>query len=92
MIIISLYVDERTVLAKEDQYETTIVGKKKKVRTVGDRWMVMQTERYHINSQPYYLILDHQEKSLVEAANYQDYGSVDTFKDWLSRGLAEYNK
>ncbi|MAZ30475.1 MAG: thiol:disulfide interchange protein [Flavobacteriales bacterium] len=92
MIIISLYVDERTVLAKEDQYETTIVGKKKKVRTVGDRWMVMQTERYDINSQPYYLILDHQEKSLVEAANYQNYGSVDIFKDWLSRGLAEYNK
>ena len=54
--------------------------------------MVMQTERYHINSQPYYLILDHQENPLVEAANYQDYGSVDIFKDWLSRGLTEYNK
>jgi len=87
MILISLYVDERTPLDEKNQYEIMIAGKKKKVRTVGDKWMVMQTERYQINSQPYYLILDHEEKSLVEPANYQDYGSVDVFKDWLNRGL-----
>ena len=29
---------------------------------------------------------------MVEAANYQDYGSVELFSDWLNRGLKEYNK
>ena len=92
MVLISLYVDERTKLPETDQYETTIAGKTKKVRTVGDKWMVMQAEKYKINSQPYYLVLDHDENSLIEAANYQDYGSVEVFKDWLDRGLSEFNK
>ena len=92
MVLISLYVDERTKLSETDQYETTIAGKTKKVRTVGDKWMVMQAEKYKINSQPYYLVLDHDENSLIEAANYQDYGSVEVFKDWLDRGLSEFNK
>lgn len=92
MVLISLYVDERTKLPATEQYETTIAGKTKKVRTVGDKWMVMQAEKYKINSQPYYLVLDHDENSLIEAANYQDYGSVKVFKDWLNRGLEAFNK
>ena len=92
MVLISLYVDERTKLPADEQYETTIAGKNKKVRTVGDRWMVMQTERYKTNSQPYYLVLDTDENVLVEPANYQDYGSVSVFKEWLQRGLDAFTK
>ena len=92
MVLISLYVDERTKLPADEQYETTIAGKNKKVRTVGDRWMVMQTERYKTNSQPYYLVLDTDENVLVEPANYQDYGSVSVFKEWLQRGLYAFTK
>ena len=92
MVLISLYVDERTKLPVDEQYETTIAGKNKKVRTVGDRWMVMQTERYKTNSQPYYLVLDTDENVLVEPANYQNYGSVSVFKDWLQRGLDAFTK
>ena len=92
MVLISLYVDERTKLPADEQYETTIAGKNKKVRTVGDRWMVMQTERYKTNSQPYYLVLDTDENVLVEPANYQDYGSISVFKEWLQRGLDAFTK
>jgi len=91
LVLISLYVDERTKLPASEQYETTIAGKVKKVRTVGDKWTVMQAERYKINSQPYYLILDHEENALTEAANYQDHGSVDVFKDWLQRSLSAFS-
>ncbi len=54
--------------------------------------MVMQTERYKTNSQPYYLVLDTDENVLVEPANYQDYGSVSVFKEWLQRGLDAFTK
>ena len=91
VVLISLYVDERTKLPEEQQYETTIAGKKKKVRTVGDQWMVLQAERYKTNSQPYYVVIDHDENQLGVAANYQDYGTIDKFKDWLIRGLNEFN-
>ena len=46
VVLISLYVDERTPLADDEQYETTIAGKKKKVRTIGDKWTVLQAETY----------------------------------------------
>ena len=90
VVLISLYVDERTPLAEEEQYETTIAGKKKKVRTVGDKWTVLQAESYKTNSQPYYVILDHDENQLGFSANYQDYGKVDLFKTWLQDGIAEF--
>ena len=92
MVLISLYVDERTKLPESEQYETSLAGKKKKVRTIGDKWMVMQTERYKTNSQPYYLVLDLEENPLVEAANYQDHGSIDVFKEWLQKALIEFKK
>ena len=90
VILISLYVDERTSLAEDEQYETTIAGKKKKVRTVGDKWTVLQAEIYKTNSQPYYVILDHDENQLGSSANYQDYGKVDLFKTWLQEGISEF--
>ena len=90
VVLISLYVDERTPLAEEEQYETTIAGKKKKVRTVGDKWTVLQAETYKTNSQPYYVILDHYENQLGVSANYQDYGEVDLFKSWLDNGIEEF--
>jgi thiol:disulfide interchange protein DsbD len=90
VVLISLYVDERTPLPEEEQYETTIAGKKKKVRTVGDKWTVLQAETYKTNSQPYYVILDHDENQLGVSANYQDYGEVSLFKAWLDNGIEEF--
>ena len=92
VVLISLYVDERIDLPKEDQYETTMAGKTKKVKTTGDKWMVLQANSYGTNSQPYYVFLNHDEENLVENANFQDYGTVDLFTDWLNRGLKEFKK
>lgn len=92
LVVISLYVDETNKLPKEEQYEIKLAGKTKKVRTIGDKWMVFQAEKYGNNSQPYYVFLDTSEKQLIENANYQDYGSVHLFKDWLNRGLEAFEK
>ena len=92
VVLISLYVDERIDLPKEQQYETTMAGKTKKVKTTGDKWMVLQANSYGTNSQPYYVFLNHDERQMVEPANYQDYGTVDLFTDWLDRGLQEFKK
>ena len=92
VVLISLYVDDREKLPTEDQYETTLAGKTKKVRTIGDKWMVLQANTYQTNSQPYYVMLDAKAQPLLENANYQDYGSVAVFKDWLNRGLLAFSK
>ena len=90
IVLISLYVDERIDLPLLEQYETTIAGKKKKVKTTGDKWMVLQTERYKTNSQPYYVVIDHDENQLGESANYQDHGKVDLFKEWLTNCISKF--
>ena len=92
IVLISLYVDEREELPESDKYETTLAGKTKKVKTTGDKWMVLQANTYGTNSQPYYVFLNHNEEQMVEPANYQDYGSVELFTDWLNRGLKEFKK
>ena len=92
VVLISLYVDERIDLPKNEQYETTLAGKKKKVKTTGDKWMVLQANTYGANSQPYYVFLNNNGDQMVEPANYQDYGTVKLFTDWLNRGLKEFNK
>ena len=92
VVLISLYVDETKELPKNQQFETTIAGKNKKVRTVGDKWMVLQANTYGTNSQPHYVFLDHSEEQLIKPANYQDYGTVSLFSDWLKRGLKEFKK
>jgi len=90
VVLISLYVDERIKLSDTEQYETTMAGKLKKVRTTGDKWMVLQANKYGTNSQPYYVMLNHNEIPLLENANYQDYGTVELFADWLKRGLKKF--
>ena len=92
VVLISLHVDASEKLSESEQYETTLAGKKKKVKTTGDKWMVLQANTYGTNSQPFYVFLNHDEEQMVEPANYQDYGSVELFSDWLNRGLKEYNK
>jgi thiol:disulfide interchange protein DsbD len=92
LVLISLYVDERIDLPENEQYETTLAGKTKMVKTTGDKWMVLQANTYGTNSQPYYIFLDHDEQQMVEPANYQDFGTVELFTDWLNRGLEEFHK
>ena len=92
VVLVSLYVDLRKDLPKDEQITIDLGGgRTKKLRTVGDKWAAMQEIRYRVNAQPYYVLLDQNEDMLVEPANYQDYGKIDLFNDWLSRGIKKFN-
>jgi thiol:disulfide interchange protein DsbD len=93
VVLISLYVDEKLPLPEAEQIEVELTGgRKKKLRNVGHKWAAFQEQRYGVNAQPYYILLDHKEAMLNEPANYQDYGSVELFNDWLTRGLEKFGK
>ena len=92
VVLISLYVDDRTKLPKEQQYETIVAGRTKKIKTIGDKWKMLQIQSYNSNSQPYYVLLNHEEAQIVEPANYLNYGTVTLFSGWLERGINEFNK
>jgi thiol:disulfide interchange protein DsbD len=93
VVLVSLYVDEKTELPEVEQITVELTGgREKKLRNVGNKWAAFQELNYGVNAQPYYVLLNHDEKKLVEPSNYQDYGTVEEFKDWLVRGLNKYRK
>lgn len=67
---ISLFVDDRTELPEDQQFVSSALGRERTIKNVGQKWSVFQAERYGINTQPYYLILNHDEELLVAPRGY----------------------
>jgi thiol:disulfide interchange protein DsbD len=87
VVLVSLYVDERTLLPEELQYVSPTTGKK--VRTVGNKWSDFQAANYNANAQPYYVIIGHDDlKPLNGHAAYDP--DVQKFIDWLDAGVAAF--
>jgi thioredoxin-related protein len=89
-VIISLYVDERTALPKDQQYVSDLGGKERNIRTVGAKWSDFQARNYGVNSQPYYVLLDHNEKKLAEPYGFNT--NVERFLSFLNKGLENFGK
>jgi thiol:disulfide interchange protein len=89
-VLISLYVDEDIKLSEEEQIQVTIGDRTKTLRTIGNKWSYMQTVRFGTNSQPYYVILDHNENQLGESAAYDS--DIQKYVNWLDTGLTMFGK
>jgi thiol:disulfide interchange protein DsbD len=85
-VLISLYVDDKTALPINEQYESPFSGKK--IKTTGNKWNDLQARVYGVNSQPYYVLLDHQGKLLAEPRGYTP--DVDEYAKYLEEGLCRW--
>jgi thiol:disulfide interchange protein DsbD len=85
-IIIALYVDDKTTMPESDWITSTYDKKIKK--TIGKKYADFQIARFGVNAQPYYVILDHNQKMLVKPTA-RDL-NPDHFIDFLDRGLAAF--
>ncbi len=94
MVIVSLYVDEKTALPASEHKELEYApGKKMKITQVGHKWSYLQTTRYKSNTQPYYRLLGPKNEDLdIGSADYEHHGNAADFKAWLEKGLLEYSK
>lgn len=90
VVLISLYVDDKRPLPKEEQIEVTIGSKTRTLKSIGNKWSHFQASRYQSNSQPQYILMDHNEKNLVEPTAYDL--NVQNYVDWLDAGIAAFNK
>ncbi len=86
-ILTSLYVDLREDLPADKQYISPTTGKK--IETVGNKWSDFQMSRFEKNSQPHYVILNHQEKEIIPSRAYDL--SIPDYKNWLTEGLKLFN-
>jgi len=92
VVIVSLYVDERTELPKEEQGVVKVGDRNITVNTIGNKWTVKQMTEYKTASQPYYVMQTPDGVDLENgSADYQNHSDVNVFKKWLKDGL-ELNK
>jgi thiol:disulfide interchange protein len=88
-VMCSLYVDEKVELPIEEQFiYTTKDGRKKQIKTVGNKWATLQTETFGNNSQPMYALLNERGQLLAPIEQYNP--NVDTYVSWLECGLEAY--
>jgi thiol:disulfide interchange protein DsbD len=94
MVIVSLYVDEKTALPKEEQgVKEYAPGKTMSIREVGHKWSYLQATRYKSNTQPYYRMIGKGDQDLANgSADYEHHGNAEDFKAWLEKGIEEYQK
>jgi len=86
IVLISLYVDDKRSLPKEEQYVSEHTGKK--IRTIGNKWSEFQTIHYKANAQPYYILVDGEATKLNAPSAYNT--DVDEYYNWLKEGINNF--
>jgi thiol:disulfide interchange protein DsbD len=87
-VLVSLYVDDKTALPEAEKRVSKTTGNK--IKSIGNKWSDMQTERFGTNSQPYYVLLDAQEQMLNNPTGYDP--NIDKFIAFLDEGKQAYSK
>lgn len=88
-VLVSLYVDEFANLPEDEQYVSEFSGKK--VTRVGQKWSDFQASTYGTNSQPYYVIIDHESYEPLNGSAAYD-RDIEKFRNWLDEGQAAFEK
>jgi len=86
VVLISLYIDDKKPLPKEQRYVSKETGKK--IKTYGNKWSDFQITKYKANAQPYYVLIDHDENNLNKFAKYDP--DIELYHNWLKDGIAAF--
>ena len=88
-ILISLYVDDKTPLP-ETLTVTEADGSTVKLRTVGDRWSYFQRSQFGAQTQPFYVLLNHDAQLLATPYSFNE--DVENYVQWLENGLKAFRQ
>jgi thiol:disulfide interchange protein DsbD len=89
VVIVSLHVDERIPLPADEQIEVEFSpGKKKVLRTTGDKWMFKQINEYQVTAQPYYVMQTPDGVDMENgSADFENHSNPADFQKWLDKGM-----
>ena len=88
--LVSLYVDEDVDLPETERFEYFLNDKKRKVKTVGDKWSYLQTTCFNANVQPWYVLLSPEGEYLNMPVGYTP--NSDEYSKFLQEGLINYEQ
>lgn len=93
-VLVSLYVDDKVKLPEEQQgvfeYEANGEVKKKKIKTIGNKWSTFQTQVFNNNSQPYYVMLSPEGNLLANPIGYMP--DVEEYTKYLDCGISTFQE
>ncbi|MFD1602990.1 cytochrome c biogenesis protein CcdA [Flavobacterium artemisiae] len=87
VVLISLYVDDKRELPKEEQFVTKAGDK---IITTGDKWTDFMISKYKTNTQPLYVITDLEENNLNSSKPTISYVSTEEYLHWLKEGIGNF--
>ena len=89
VVLISLYVDDKRELAANEVVDSKLKPGKK-LKYIGQKWSELQTIKYKANTQPMYVLMDHNEENLIDPVAYTP--DVDEYNAWLEKGISNFKK
>ncbi|KAF2512668.1 DUF255 domain-containing protein [Flavobacterium zhairuonense] len=87
VVLISLYVDDKRELPKNEQFVTKAGDE---IITVGDKWTDFMISKYKTNTQPLYVITDLEGNNLHTSKPTISYVSTAEYLQWLKEGIANF--
>ncbi len=87
VVLISLYVDDKRKLEADEVVDSKL-RPGKKLKYIGQKWSEFQTIKYKTNSQPFYVLMNHDEENLNDPVAYTP--DADEYFEWLEDGLSKF--
>jgi thiol:disulfide interchange protein len=90
VVVISLYVDDKRELPKNEQLVSKTTGTS--IETIGDKWTDFMISTYKTNTQPLYVLTDLTGASLNSKQPTISFVSIEEYESWLKEGLSNFKK
>ena len=87
-VLITLMVDDKTKLPKPIEIEEN--GKKRTLKTIGDKWSYLQRSKFGANAQPYYILLNGEGKPLGQSYAFNE--DISKYIQFLENGLKTFKE
>ncbi|MDB0600674.1 thioredoxin family protein [Tenacibaculum maritimum] len=87
VILISLYVDDKRPL-KENEITDSKLRPGKKLKYIGQKWSEFQAIKYKANSQPFYVLINHNEENITTPVGYMP--DANEYYSWLQKGISNF--
>ncbi|MFD0752044.1 protein-disulfide reductase DsbD family protein [Mucilaginibacter calamicampi] len=85
-VMLQLVIDDKTDLPAAEHFTSTLT--KKRITTVGGKWLDFEMSKYNSNAQPFYVIIDENGQTLVppQGATFE----IPEFIKYLDSGISAY--
>jgi len=89
VVLISLYVDDKRPLPEDEEVDSKLKPGRK-LKYIGQKWSEFQTIKYKANTQPFYVLMDHNEEDLISPVAYTP--DAEEYFVWLKEGVNNFIK